>query len=57
MMRTNMRYIPKRYYDIRDLEAGDYAKEYLRDHPDVEYNYDFDALEQSKFIAAINIQR
>ena len=47
----------KRYYDIRDLEAGDYAKEYLRDHPDVEYNYDFDALEQSKFIAAINIQR
>lgn len=47
----------KRYYDIRDLEAGDYAKEYLRDHPDVEYNYDFDALAQSKFIAAINIQK
>lgn len=52
----------KRYYDIRDIDAdhldkADYAKQYLCSHPDVEYRYDFNALEQVQFIAAINIQK
>lgn len=52
----------KRYYDIRDIDAdhldkADYAKQYLCSHPDVDYRYDFNALEQVQFIAAINIQK